>query len=123
MFRYQMRSACSSLKRKKWRPYDTSEVPRTGGIYVIGNAEQKIIYEYVGQTKDLRRRLNAHKYSRKQEISRFVKEEFAENDGETLRIKWIETKEHKCKERIVLDCLHEEIGYWPPMNKKAGDKC
>lgn len=118
-----MRSACSSLVRKNWRPYDTSKVPRTGGIYVIGNVEQKIIYEYVGQTNDLRRRLNAHKYSTKQEISRFVKEEFSENNGETLRIKWIETKEHKCKERIVLDCLHKEIGYWPPMNKKAGDKC
>ena len=119
-----MRSACSSLVKKRWRPYKTSKVPKTGGIYVIGDVERKkIIYDYVGETKDLRRRLNDHKYNKKQKISRFVKEEFYKNRGEALRIKWIETKDHKCKERIVLECITEEIGYKPRMNVKADGKC
>ena len=120
-----MRSACSSLIRKRWRPYDTSKVPRTGGIYVIGDniEKRKITYDYVGRSGNLHERLNNHKYSKTQIISRFVKQEFAKNRGETLRIKWIETEEHSCEEGIVLECITEEIGYKPRMNVKAGDKC
>ncbi|XP_044184544.1 uncharacterized protein LOC122964761 [Acropora millepora] len=124
--RRKMQSACSSLVKKRWRPYDTSKVNReTGGIYVIGdNIEQRqITYDYVGRTDDLRRRLNAHKYSENQKISSFVKEEFERNSGENLRIKWIETEDHKCEERIVLECIEEEIGYKPLMNMRAGDEC
>ena len=120
-----MQSTCSSLVKERWRPYDTSNVPETGGIYVIGdNIEQRqITYDYVGRTDDLRQRLNAHKYSKNQKISRFVKEQFERNSGENLRIKWIETEDHKCEEGIVLECITKEIGYKPEMNVKAGDKC
>jgi len=120
-----MQSACSSLVNERWRPYDTSKVPETGGIYVIGdNIEQRqITYDYVGQSNNLHRRLNEHKNSDKQKISSFVKEEFERNSGENLRIKWIETEDHECEEGIVLECITEEIGYKPRMNMKAGDKC
>lgn len=120
-----MQSTCASLVKKRWRPYDTSIVPETGGIYVIGdNVEQReIIYDYIGQTNDLRRRLNDHKHSNKQKISMFVKEEFETNRGETLRIKWTETEDHKCEEGIVLECITDEIGYKPRMNMQGGDKC
>ena len=120
-----MQSACSRLVKKRWRPYDTSKVPETRRIYVIGdNIEQRqITYDYVGRTDDLRRRLNAHKYSKKQKISSFVKEEFERNSGENLRIKWIETEDDECEEGIVLECITKEIGYKPRMNMKAGDKC
>ena len=119
-----MQSACSSLVKKKWRSYETSKVPETGGIYVIGHEEQEeIIYDYVGRSNDLRRRLNNHKHSNQQEISRFVKKEFDRRREETLRIKWIETKDHKCKEGMVLECITKKITYKPKLNKKAGDKC
>ena len=121
MFRCQMPRACSSLLKKKWQPYETSKVPKTGGIYGIGNANGK--FHYVGQSSNLRERLNRLKYGKKQNISKLVKKGFATNSGKNLKIKWITTKDHKCLEGWVLDCLAKTIGYWPSQNKKRGNKC
>ena len=106
---------------KLWQPYDTSKVPKTGGIYFIKRANGRI--QYVGQSKNLRQRLNGHKYSKQQTISKYVKNDFANNNGKTLRIAWIAEKNHKCIEGRFLDALAEAIGYWPPKNKKRGNKC
>lgn len=82
--------------RKVWQPYETSNVTEKGGIYAIRKAKGKI--QYIGQSINLRKRLNTHKYASQQDISKFVKEEFAKNRGKNLRIKWIPTKHHKCLE-------------------------
>lgn len=116
-----MPRACSSLLGKKWQPYKTSKIPETGGIYGIGNAKGELLY--VGQSINLRERLNRHRYGTKQEVSKVVKKSFAKNGGKDLKIMCIATKKHKCLEGWVLDCLAEKIGYWPPLNKKRGNKC
>lgn len=107
--------------RKVWQPYETSNVTEKGGIYAIRKAKGKI--QYIGQSINLRKRLNTHKYASQQDISKFVKEEFAKNRGKNLRIKWIPTKHHKCLEGWALDYVAKKIGYWPPKNKKRGNKC
>jgi len=104
-----------------WQPYDTSEVPKTGGIYLIKRANGRI--QYVGQSKNLHQRLNGHKYSRQQTISEYVKNEFANNNGKTLRIAWFPEKNHKDIEGRFLEALAKAIGYWPSKNKKRGNKC
>lgn len=106
---------------KFWKPYQTSKVPKTGGIYLIKRVKGRI--QYSGQSRNLHERLKGHKYSTRQTISKFVKKEFAKNNGETLRIAWIPTKDHKCIEGRFLDNLAKAIGYWPPKNKKRGNKC
>lgn len=107
--------------RKVWQPYETRKVTKKGGIYLIRKAKGKI--QYLGQSSNLRKRLNAHKYGSQQAISKFVKEEFDKNDGKNLRIKWIPTQYHKCIEGMALDYVAMKIGYWPPKNKKPGNKC
>ena len=117
MFRHQM----PRYVRKMWQPYETRKVPKTAGIYAIRKARGRI--QYIGQSSNLRERLNRHKYGTQQDISKFVRKEFAKNHGKTLRIKWIATKEHKCIEGRVLDYVAKKIGYWPSKNKKRGNKC
>lgn len=107
--------------RKVWQPYVTKKVPKTAGIYAIKKANGKI--QYVGQTNNLRERLNRHKYGSQQAISKFVKKEFAKNGGKDLEIKCIPTEAHECIEGNVLDYVAKNIGYWPPKNKKRGNKC
>ena len=120
MFCYQVKSACESLVLKNWEPYETSEVPGKEGFYVIGHENERVLY--FGRSGNLRTRLNSHK-AQEQDISKFVRQEFGRNDGATLKIKWLETKEHKCDEGVVMDCLTDVLGYWPLMNKRAGDRC
>lgn len=106
---------------KEWQPYETRNVTKKGGIYLIRKAKGKI--QYVGESSNLRKRLNAHKYGSKQDISKFVKKEFEKNGGKNLRIKCIPRKDHKCIEGRALDYVAKKIRYWPPKNKKRGNKC
>ena len=112
---------CEKLYKKVWKSYpdDLHKAPRAGGIYVIGNASGIVLY--LGQG-NIHGRLSSHKNGQ-QAISMFVKEEFKKNGGRNLFIKWVVEKNHNCLEGHYLDCISRKLGYWPPLNKKRGNKC
>ena len=76
----------------------------------------------MGHSTNIRRRLQQHK-SQTLAIDEFVKEEFRQNKGKNLQIKWVEEKSGECVEGEYLDCMQEKLGYWPEYNKKQGNKC
>ena len=108
------------LINEVWRSYDLGNVPTAKGIYAIGNKRGMVLY--VGQSNNMQRRLREHKHG-KQVIDQFVKEEFRQNNGVNLRIKWIEEGDHACLEGDYLKCLAEKLGYWPEYNMKGGNTC
>lgn len=71
-------------------------------IHAIGSPDFKVIY--VGRSKDMRCRLQRHKYQNKA-IDNFVKYQFALNGGMNLYIKWVEVENSKCLERGYLNCM------------------
>ena len=113
---------CQRLLNKVWRSYanDLHEAPQAKGIYAIGRTwGNDVRYIYVGHSNDIRRRLQEHKYQHLA-IDEFVKEQFRLNNGQNLRIKWVEEKNGECVEGDYLDCMHQKLGYWPDYNKKHG---
>ncbi len=114
---------CERLLEKVWRPYDLENVPKIEGIYCIGVlsgvpqwqmfGEPKVLY--VGRTNDVHRRLGEHKRQNLQ-IDEFVKEEFEENGGEYLRVKWIKEKNDDATEKDYIICMKNKLGYWPKYN-------
>lgn len=116
---------CQRLLEKVWRPYDLENVPDIEGIYCIGVVsgvpqwqlfgEPKILY--VGRSNDIHRRLGEHKRQNLQ-IDDFVKEEFEENGGENLRIKWIKEKNEETVEMEYIKCIAHKLGHWPEYNIK-----
>ena len=72
---------------------------------------------YVGRTNDVHRRLVEHK-RQYLKIDLYVKEEFEENGGENLRIKWIKEKNQETKEKEYLECIANKLGYWPKYNMR-----
>lgn len=114
---------CQRLLNKEWRRYELDRVPHEEGIYVIGIltgipqfrffGEPKVLY--VGRTNDFHRRLAEHK-RKNQKIDEFVKEEFEENDGEDLRIKWIKDENEDFVEKEYIECIARKLGYWPKYN-------
>ena len=117
---------CDRLLKKNWKTYDVDEVLHgVEGIYVIGIlswvkiqqllvlGEPKVLY--VGRSNDVHRRLGEHK-NQKLKIDQFVREQFEENGGENLRVKWVEEKNEDTKEKLYLDCIAHKLGYWPEYN-------
>ena len=117
---------CQKLLEKEWRAYDVENIPRgIEGIYCIGVVSgaprQFYLGEptvlYVGRTNDVHRRLVEHKHQHLK-IDLFVKEEFEDNGGEHLRIKWIKEKNQETKEKDYIECTAHKLGYWPKYNMR-----
>ena len=113
-------NVCTRLLQKRWRPYEVENIPRIEGIYVIGTVsrlseEPKVIY--VGRSNDVHRRMVEHQRQHLA-IDEFIKEEFEDNDGEDLRVKWIREHNQAIKEKEYINCIAEKVGYWPEYNIK-----
>ena len=115
---------CRRLLEKVWRPYDLENIPDVQGIYVIGiltGIQQQQFGEpivlYVGRSNDVHRRLAEHK-RKHLKIDEFVKEQFAENGGEDLRVKWIKENDDETTEKQYIECIADKLGYWPKYNIK-----
>ena len=115
---------CQRLLEKVWRRYELENVPTVEGIYaisVLSGVQQWQFGEptvlYVGRTNNVQRRLGEHKRQNLQ-IDEFVKEEFEENGGEDLRVKWIKEKNDNITEMEYIKCIAHKLGYWPKYNIK-----
>ena len=110
-------NVCTKLLKKVWRPYEVKEIPHVEGIYVIGI---KRLYHdpeviYVGRSNDVHRRMVEHK-RQDLDIDEFIQEQFHENDGENLLLKWIKETNHQTKEMAYIYCIADKVGYWPNYN-------
>jgi len=116
---------CQRLIKTKWRPYatDLAEAPQSEGICAIGFLPGPEPDIYVGRSIHIRTRLQQHKSQNLQAIDEFVKEQFNQNGGKNLAIKWVELENSKCLEGQYLNCIHETLGYWPRYNLKHGNTC
>ena len=75
---------------------------------------------YLGQSKDIRRRLNQHTQPSqrgKQKIDDFIQNQ----PKESIVVKWVEEPNHKYVERQYLNYVENELGYKLKYNMKAGD--
>lgn len=117
---------CERLLDKKWEPYDLENVPRIEGIYCIGVLSGVLQWQswqllgeptvlYVGRTNDVHRRLGEHK-RQNLKIDQFVKEEFEENGGEYLRVKWIQERNEDATEKEYIECIAHKLDKWPKYN-------
>ena len=117
---------CQKLLEKEWMTYDIENVPRgIEGIYCIGIlsgappqlrlGEPTVLY--VGRTNDVHRRLAEHK-RQNLKIDEFVKEEFEENEGEDLRVKWVKERNEDATEKEYIECIAHKLKYWPKYNMK-----
>ena len=115
---------CSRLVKKVWRSYaeDLENVPQEEGIYVIGLevARDSVIYLYVGHSVNIHRRLREHK-RKTLTIDKVIKEQFRENGGAKLRIKWVEGSDSKLDEGQYIHCIEEKVGYPLILNIKGGN--
>lgn len=114
-------SICQRLINEVWKSYtdDLDEAPKEEGIYAIGFEED---YIYVGHSNNIRRRLREHKYQQLY-IDEFIQEQFNEDGGINLGIKWVQRPVSTCVEGQYLECLKKKLGYWPKYNIKRGNKC
>lgn len=109
------------IYRRPWVKYteDANEIPHEEGIYVIGvkrEGRRDIQYLYLGRSEDVHKRLIQHKHGI-QEIDEFVMENFQENDGIYLRVKWIKEPKPKEKETPYINCVEQKLGYELIYNK------
>ena len=113
---------CNKLIHKPWMVYsDASKIPHVGGIYVIGIKRPRlraIKYLYLGQSKDVHKRLQGHKYGR-QDIDAFIRRNYRKNRGKDLRVKWTNEPKHKSKERGYIRCMENFLGYELEYNKNG----
>lgn len=113
---------CNKLIPEPWMSYsNASKIPHVGGIYVIGIKRPRlraIRYLYLGQSKDVHKRLQDHKYGR-QDIDKFIKQNYRRNGGKDLRAKWIKEPRHKSKERGYISCMEHLLGYELKYNKNG----
>ena len=115
---------CDRLLKKKWKLYDLQQVPPIEGIYVIGIltgvplqrqqfGEPEVLY--VGRTNNVHRRLGEH-MRQSLKIDEFIKDEFQDNGGVDLRVKWIEENDDESTEKEYIECIAHKLGYWPKYN-------
>ena len=116
---------CKKLIHEPWMLYsDTSNIPHVGGIYVIGIKRPKvgaIKYLYLGQSKDVHKRLQDHKYGR-QDIDAYIRRNYRRNGGKDLRVKWTKEPRHKSKEGGYIRCMEQLLGYVLEYNKNGRNK-
>ena len=116
---------CNKLIHEPWMFYtDTSKIPHVGGIYVIGIKRPKsraIKYLYLGQAKDVHKRLQDHKYGR-QDIDAYIRRNYRRNGGNDLRVKWTKETRHKSKEGGYIRCMEQLLGYVLEYNKNGRNK-
>ncbi|KAJ7371102.1 hypothetical protein OS493_027790 [Desmophyllum pertusum] len=101
------------IHQRNWFFYDSPKISQEGGIYVIGvkrPRERAIRYLYLGQSINIRDRIQQHKYG-DQKIDAFVKKNFRLNGGKSLRVKWIQDPRHKFTERKYIRCVEGKLGY------------
>nr|XP_058970322.1 uncharacterized protein LOC131796736 [Pocillopora verrucosa] len=110
-------SICQRLLNKQWKLYELENVPSIQGIYLIGVTvplqDPKVLY--VGRSNDVHRRMGEHK-RKDLAIDEYVKEQFAFNDGEDLRIKWVREINSDHRESEFRECIAKKLGYWPKYN-------
>jgi hypothetical protein len=112
---------CRNLLRRVWiKDYDMTRAPEEGGIYCIGEwngSDYDVIY--VGRTNNIRRRLGEHRRRNAQEIDQYIHE--FEGDLRSLAIKWIPDPDNQINEGEYLDCIEQQLGYWPKYNMQGGN--
>ena len=110
-------SICTSLLRKTWRAYELDKIPHLEGIYVIGYtcSFQQPEVVYVGRSNDIHRRMVEHK-RQKLAVDEFVQQQFADNGGKNLQVKWIKENNPAAKESQYIKCFAGKLGYWPQYN-------
>ena len=109
---------CIRLLNKVWRFYEVDQIPHIEGIYVIGENnpfDNQTEVLYVGRSKDVHRRMLEHKRQRLA-IDQYVREQFHDNDGEDLRVKWIVERNDEKTEQEYIECIARKLGYWPKYN-------
>ena len=118
---------CDDLLKTPWQKYDTksSSAPEKPGIYAIGqkgNNGEETKYLYVGQSNNMKRRLQEHKSPTPQQyIDKRVAGKFKQHRESELRIKCVETKRQKTVEGPCIESLTKKKGYFPVLNKSQGD--
>ena len=110
---------CTKLLNKVWLLYEVDEIPHLEGIYVIGVTHPFVEPEvvYVGRSIDVHRRMVEHK-RKELAVDEFVQDQFADNGGEDLRVKWIKEHNPETKESQYIECIAEKLGYWPRYNNR-----
>ena len=107
---------CTRLLNKVWRSYEVDDIPQIEGIYVIGvihGCDAEVLY--VGRSKDVHRRMLEHRRQHLA-IDEYIGEQFHDNDGEDLRVKWITERNKETTEREYIECIARKLGYWPRYN-------
>ena len=114
---------CNKLIPEPWMSYsNASKIPHVGGLYVIGRKRprsREIQPLYLGQSKDVHKRVQDHKYGR-QHIDALIKRDIRRNGGKDLRVKWINEPRHKSKEGRYIRCMEQLLGYALEYNKNGG---
>ena len=115
---------CDDLLKTSWQKY-TSSVPEKPGIYAIGqkgNNGEETEYLYVGRSNNMKRRLQEHKSpTPQQDIDERVAGKFKQRRESELRVKCVPTKRQKTVEGSCIESLTKKKGYFPVLNKRAGD--
>ena len=118
---------CDDLLKTPWKKYTPSvpNVPERSGIYAIGEKsckgeETKILY--VGRSNNMKRRLKEHKSpTPQQDIDKRVTGKFKQHRESDLVVKCVGTKRQKTVEGPCIESLTKKKGYFPVLNKRAGD--
>ena len=118
---------CDDLLKTQWKKYSSSvpNVPEKSGIYAIGKKRYKdedIEYLYGGQSNNMKRRLKEHKSpTPQQDIDKRVVRKFKQHRESDLVVKYVATKREKTVEGPCIESLTKKKGYFPVLNKRAGD--
>ena len=70
----------------------------------------QLIHMYLGQSIDVRDRIQNHKYGA-QKVDEFIKRNLKRNGGKDLRVKWVRDPNHKSNEEAYLRCVEQMLGY------------
>lgn len=93
--------------------------PQNLDVHRIQSSTKSITFDNLGRTNDVQRRLGEHKRQirpQNLEICQFIKEEFKQNGGKDLRVKWIKAKNEETVEKQYIEYIARTLGYWPKYN-------